>query len=58
LVFLLDRSARPLPEDMQLWVDGLRFLKRGAKGGALSFFTYMELSPSCPSCLSKTSKFD
>lgn len=44
LTFLLDRSARPIPEDMKLWVDVLRFLKRGARGGALGFFTYMELS--------------
>lgn len=44
LTFLLDKSARPIPEDMKLWVDVLRFLKRGARGGALGFFTYMELS--------------
>ncbi|KIJ22913.1 hypothetical protein M422DRAFT_196537, partial [Sphaerobolus stellatus SS14] len=44
LAFLLDKTARPLPEDMKLWVDALRFLKRGAKGGALGFFTYMELT--------------
>jgi len=44
LAFLLDKSSRPLPEDMKLWVDGLRFLKRDAKGGALGFFTYMELT--------------
>ena len=29
---------------MKLWVDVIRFVKRGAAGGALSFFTYMELS--------------
>ena len=44
LTFLLDKNARPIPEDMKLWVDVLRFLKRGARGGALGFFTYMELS--------------
>jgi len=44
LAFLLDKKARPLPEDMKLWVDALRFLKRDAKGGALGFFTYMELT--------------
>lgn len=31
---------------MKLWVDVLRFIKRGATGGALGFFTYMELSKS------------
>ena len=40
----MDEGARPTPHDMKLWVDLVRFLKRGAKGGALSFFTYMELS--------------
>lgn len=44
LTFLLDVNARPNPNDMKLWVDVLRFLKRGAKGGALAFFTYAELS--------------
>jgi len=29
---------------MKLWVDVLRFIKRGATGGAFGFFTYMELS--------------
>ena len=29
---------------MKLWVDCVRFVKRGAKGGALGFFTYAELS--------------
>ena len=46
LTLLLDKNARPLPKDMKLWVDLLRFVKRGASGGALSFFTYMELSTS------------
>ncbi|KAL4254145.1 hypothetical protein ABKN59_004537 [Abortiporus biennis] len=44
LTFLMDKDARPTPKDMKLWVDVIRFLKRGAKGGALGFFTYMELT--------------
>ena len=44
MTFLMDKNARPTPKDMKLWVDCLRFIKRGAKGGALGFFTYMELS--------------
>ncbi|PPQ84705.1 hypothetical protein CVT25_014057 [Psilocybe cyanescens] len=44
LTLLLDKSARPTPKDMKLWVDVLRFIKRGATGGALGFFTYMELT--------------
>ncbi|TFY53705.1 hypothetical protein EVJ58_g9304 [Rhodofomes roseus] len=44
LTFLMDEDARPSPKDMKLWVDVLRFVKRGARGGALGFFTYMELS--------------
>ncbi|EJD48241.1 FAD/NAD(P)-binding domain-containing protein [Auricularia subglabra TFB-10046 SS5] len=44
LTLLLDPQARPTPRDMKLWVDNLRFVKRGAKGGALGFFTYMELT--------------
>ncbi|KAM5540103.1 hypothetical protein V8D89_006243 [Ganoderma adspersum] len=44
LTFLLDPDVRPTPKDMKLWVDVIRFLKRGARGGALSFFTYMELT--------------
>ena len=44
LTFLLDVNARPNPNDMKLWVDVLRFIKRGARGGALGFFTYAELS--------------
>jgi len=46
IMFLLDKSVRPTPQDLKLWVDLLRFIKRGAPGGALSFFTYMELSTS------------
>lgn len=42
----MDRDAQPTPKDMKLWVDVLRFVKRGARGGALGFFTYMELSAS------------
>ena len=48
LVFLMDPDARPTPKDMKLWVDVIRFVKRGARGGALSFFTYMELSAYLP----------
>lgn len=44
MTFLMDKNARPTPKDMKLWVDCLQFLKRGATGGALGFFTYMELS--------------
>ncbi|KAL1708023.1 hypothetical protein EV121DRAFT_288075 [Schizophyllum commune] len=44
LTLLLDPDARPLPKDMKLWVDCVRFVKRGAKGGALGFFTYAELT--------------
>ncbi|TEB35157.1 FAD/NAD-P-binding domain-containing protein [Coprinellus micaceus] len=44
LTLLLDPSARPSPKDMKLWVDVLRFIKRGATGGAFGFFTYMELT--------------
>ncbi|EJD00301.1 FAD/NAD-binding domain-containing protein [Fomitiporia mediterranea MF3/22] len=44
LTFLLDKNARPNPHDMKLWVDVLRFIKRGAPGGALGFFTYAELT--------------
>ncbi|KAI0340979.1 FAD/NAD(P)-binding domain-containing protein [Trametopsis cervina] len=44
LTFLMDKNARPTPKDMKLWVDVIRFIKRGAKGGALGFFTYMELT--------------
>ncbi|KAJ7024288.1 FAD/NAD(P)-binding domain-containing protein [Mycena alexandri] len=46
LTLLLDESARPSPKDMKLWVDVIRFMKRGAAGGPLGFFTYAELSPS------------
>ena len=44
MVFLMDPAARPSPHDMKLWVDAVRFVKRGAAKGALGFFTYMELS--------------
>ncbi|KAH7886593.1 hypothetical protein F5I97DRAFT_1808238 [Phlebopus sp. FC_14] len=43
LTLLLDPSTRPTNRDMKLWVDVIRYIKRGASGGALSFFTYMEL---------------
>lgn len=52
LTFLMDKGARPTPKDMKLWVDVLRFVKRGARGGALGFFTYMELSASSRPCAS------
>ncbi|KAI5999124.1 FAD/NAD(P)-binding domain-containing protein [Pisolithus albus] len=44
LTFLLDPGTRPIAKEMKLWVDVVRFIKRGAQGGALSFFTYMELT--------------
>ena len=44
LTLLLDPAARPLQKDMKLWVDVIRYIKRGASGGALSFFTYAELT--------------
>lgn len=43
----MDKNARPSPKDMKLWVDVVRFVKRGATGGALGFFTYAELSTFC-----------
>lgn len=46
MMFLMDENARPLPDDLKLWVNIVKFIKRGAPGGALSFFTYMELSTS------------
>jgi len=44
LTLLMDKNARPSPKDMKLWVDFIRFIKKGASGGALSFFTYAELT--------------
>lgn len=44
MMFLMDENARPLPDDLKLWVNIVKYIKRGAPGGALSFFTYMELS--------------
>ncbi|KAF4622539.1 hypothetical protein D9613_009188 [Agrocybe pediades] len=44
LTLIMDKNARPSSKDMKLWVDVLRFLKKGATGGALGFFTYMELT--------------
>jgi hypothetical protein len=41
LTLLMDVNARPTKKDMKLWVDVVRFLKQGARGGALGFFTYM-----------------
>jgi len=43
MIFLMDEKTRPLPKDMKLWVDVLRFIKRGAPTNALDFFTYSEL---------------
>ncbi|KAF7986815.1 hypothetical protein HWV62_12498 [Athelia sp. TMB] len=43
LTLLLDPGARPEKKDMKLWVDVVRYIKRGASGGALGFFTYAEL---------------
>jgi hypothetical protein len=46
LTFLMDRGARPPKEDMKLWVDVIRYLKRYTSGERVgfTFFTYMELS--------------
>ncbi|KAJ7681760.1 hypothetical protein B0H17DRAFT_1205572 [Mycena rosella] len=44
LTLLLDENARPSPKDMKLWVDFVRFMKCGAAGGPLGFFTYAELT--------------
>ncbi|KAK7682058.1 hypothetical protein QCA50_015022 [Cerrena zonata] len=44
LVLLMDKDARPTPDDMKLWVRVISFVKRGARGGAFGFFTYMELT--------------
>ncbi|KIJ62461.1 hypothetical protein HYDPIDRAFT_176544 [Hydnomerulius pinastri MD-312] len=44
LTLLLDSNTRPTVRDMKLWVDVIRYVKRGASGGALGFFTYMELT--------------
>ncbi|KAI6127182.1 hypothetical protein F5141DRAFT_378134 [Pisolithus sp. B1] len=44
LTFLLDPATRPIAKEMKIWVDVVRFIKRGAQGGALTFFTYMELT--------------
>lgn len=47
-VFLLDKSSRPSPRNMKLWVDVINFIKvstlgqAGVKSG-LAFFTYTEL---------------
>ncbi|PWY97602.1 FAD/NAD(P)-binding domain-containing protein [Testicularia cyperi] len=43
MLFLMDKSTRPKPRDMRLWVDLIRFIKERAPGGGLDFFTYMEL---------------
>lgn len=46
MLFLMEEDLRPLPDDLKLWVNIIKYIKRGAPGGALSFFTYMELSKS------------
>lgn len=43
MCFLMDAKTRPHPRDARLWVDGIRWIKARAPGGAFSFFTYMEL---------------
>ncbi|KAF8839218.1 FAD/NAD(P)-binding domain-containing protein [Paxillus ammoniavirescens] len=43
LTFILDPAMAPTAKDMKLWVDAICYLKRGASGGALGFFTHMEL---------------
>ncbi|PWN42759.1 FAD/NAD(P)-binding domain-containing protein [Ceraceosorus guamensis] len=42
-LFVLEPETRPVPKDMRLWVDLIRWVKENAPGGELSFFTYMEL---------------
>jgi len=42
-IFLMDEQCRPLPRDMRLWVDLIRFIKESAPAGGLDFFTYTEL---------------
>ncbi|KAJ7773005.1 FAD/NAD(P)-binding domain-containing protein [Mycena maculata] len=42
LTLLMDENTRPSPKDMKLWVDTVRYVKHGAAGGPLSFFTYGE----------------
>lgn len=42
-LFLMEENTRPLPRNMRLWVDAIRFVKENAPGGQLEFFTYMEL---------------
>lgn len=44
MMFLMDKACRPLPDDLKLWVNIIKYIKRDAPGGALTFFTYMELS--------------
>ncbi|CAL1702592.1 unnamed protein product [Somion occarium] len=44
LVLLMDKNARPTTDDMKLWVRLISYIKRGARGGAFGFFTYMELT--------------
>ncbi|KIJ19595.1 hypothetical protein PAXINDRAFT_161155 [Paxillus involutus ATCC 200175] len=43
ITFILDPVTAPTAKDMKLWVDAIRYLKRGASGGTLGFFTHMEL---------------
>jgi hypothetical protein len=50
LTLLMDENARPSKKDMKLWVDVVRFVKQGARGGALGFFTYMGKTFKCLSC--------
>ncbi|KAJ7722759.1 FAD/NAD(P)-binding domain-containing protein [Mycena olivaceomarginata] len=37
------RQRTPVAEGHEVWVDVVRFMKRGAAGGPLGFFTYAEL---------------
>ena len=39
----MEPSTRPVPRDMRLWVDLIRYIKQNAPAGGLEFFTYTEL---------------
>ncbi|KAI0078013.1 hypothetical protein K474DRAFT_991060 [Panus rudis PR-1116 ss-1] len=58
LTLLMDKDARPTPKGMKLWVDALRFIKRGTRTGALEFFTYMESYGCCSFMSSDLVDFD
>ncbi|GAA5990643.1 hypothetical protein JCM10908_003167 [Rhodotorula pacifica] len=46
MVFLLDKSTRPIPFGMKTWCDAINWVKKGAWGegtAGLAFFSYAEL---------------